>query len=51
MIVGRSEVIIGLASDPEDFPIQKAFIDPLHITRVEPINGKKPKSNGRKARN
>ncbi len=51
MIVGRSEVVIGLASDPEDFPQQKAFIDPVHITRIEPINGKKARSNGRKARN
>jgi hypothetical protein len=48
MIVGRTEIVIGLASGPEEFPKQKAYIDPLHITRIEPINGKDSLSNGRK---
>ena len=48
MIVGKSEVVIGLAATAEEFPQQKAYIDPLHITRIEPINGKKGRTNGRK---
>ena len=50
MLIGRTEVVIGLASDPDDFPKQKAFIDPVHITRIEPINGKRSRGNGRKER-
>lgn len=41
MLVGRTEVVIGLASGPDDFPDQKAYVDPLHITRIEPLNGKR----------
>jgi len=41
MLIGRTEIVIGLASDPDDFPEEKAYVDPLHITRIEPLNGKR----------
>ncbi len=50
MIVGRSEIVIGLASNPEDFPQEKAYIDPVHIKRIEPINGRRSRGGGRKSR-
>lgn len=49
MIVGRSQVTIGLARAADDFPDQNAYVDPVHITRIEPINGKKTRTNGRKS--
>jgi len=51
MIVGRSQITIGLARAADDFPEQDAYIDPLHITRIEPINGKRARGNGRKSSN
>ena len=49
MIVGKSQVTIGIAREASDFPEQNAYVDPLHITRIEPINGKKTRGNGRKS--
>ena len=40
MMVGRTEVVIGLLSDGDDVYDRFAFCDPVHITRIEPINGK-----------
>ena len=39
MLVSRSEVIIGLSRSPDEIPEKKAYLDPVHITRIEPING------------
>lgn len=40
MMVGRTEVIIGLESRRDDVFDRFAYCDPVHITRIEPINGK-----------
>lgn len=39
IIVGRTEVVIGLTGGNGDLPERFASIDPLHIVRIEPING------------
>jgi len=39
MIVLQHKVIVALAKKPGDIPKESAFIDPLHITRIEPLNG------------
>lgn len=39
MLVSRSEVVIGLNPGKDNFPERNAYVDPLHITRIEPING------------
>ncbi len=48
MMVGRTEVIIGLESTRDDVFDRFAYCDPVHITRIEPINGRRP--SGRKKR-
>ena len=50
MLVSRSEVIIGLSADPDEIPDKNAYLDPVHITRIEPINGKRSRGNGRRER-
>ena len=37
--VSRAEVVIGLGESPDNLPDQFAYCDPIHITRIEPING------------
>jgi len=39
IIVGRTEVVIGLTGGNGDLPERFASIDPLHFVRIEPING------------
>jgi len=39
MMVGRTEVVIGLATRGKDLFERLAYCDPDHITRIEPING------------
>ena len=41
MMVSRSEVVIGLLSNGAPVYDRFAYCDPLHITRIEPINGKR----------
>ena len=41
IFVMQREVVIGTASQGGEFPERAAYIDPIHITRVEPINGKR----------
>jgi len=48
MLVSRSEVIIGLSKNPEEIPDKKAYLDPVHITRIEPLNGNR--KSGRRRR-
>lgn len=50
MMVTRSKVIIGLKQTPGELPEQEAHVDPVHITRIEPLDGRKVRTNGRKAR-
>ncbi|MEK7711012.1 MAG: hypothetical protein AAB341_03865 [Planctomycetota bacterium] len=40
MMVGRTEVVIGLLTDGDDVYDRFAYCDPVHINRIEPINGK-----------
>jgi hypothetical protein len=40
VLVMQREVIIGLPKPGEQFPQHVAYCDLLHITRIEPINGK-----------
>lgn len=39
-MVGRTEVVIGLLTDGDDVYDRFAYCDPVHINRIEPINGK-----------
>lgn len=39
-LVTRTEVVIALASGDDDIPERSAYCDPVHITRIEPLNGK-----------
>jgi hypothetical protein len=40
VFVMRREVIIALPQRGGQFPERAVYCDPLHITRIEPINGK-----------
>jgi hypothetical protein len=40
LIVGRTEVILGSPGGNGDLPERFASIDPLHIVRIEPIDGR-----------
>ena len=40
MLVTRTEIVIGLAPKGTLIPDRSVYIDPIHITRIEPINGK-----------
>lgn len=42
-IVSRAEVIIALQAKDDDLPESFVYCDPVHITRIEPINGKPTK--------
>ncbi|MBN2579797.1 MAG: hypothetical protein JXB10_12480 [Pirellulales bacterium] len=45
VLVGQRDVVIGLPKPGEQFPRDMAYCDLLHITRIEPINGRtKPKT-------
>ena len=50
MMVGRTEVVIGLTSNGVDPYDRFAYCDPVHITRIEPINGKRAKRNPKRSR-
>lgn len=40
--VNHTEVVIGLQVGDDDLPERFAYCDPLHITRIEPIDGEPP---------
>ena len=42
-LVTRTEVAIALETTAGDLPERMVYCDPLHITRLEPLNAKKPK--------
>ncbi len=50
MMVGRTEVAIGLSSNGEGLHERLAYCDPVHITRIEPNNGKRTKRNPKRSR-
>jgi len=47
-LVTRREVVIGLPEAEGELPDRSVFCDPLHITRIEPIDGAKPDRRSRK---
>lgn len=51
MLLSRAEVVIGLNAGTDQFPERNAYVDPVHITRIEPVNGMrlKPKRKSRGA--
>ena len=42
VLVMQREVVIALPKPGEQFPRHHVYCDLLHITRIEPINGKAP---------
>lgn len=47
MLLIRAEVVIGLDPGDDQFPERNAYIDPVHITRIEPVNGRRRRSSTR----
>ena len=47
MLVTRTEVIIGLGGEDDELPESKVFCDPIHITRIKPIGGQRPRPKPR----
>ena len=50
MMVGRTEVFIGLLSDGDPVYDRFAYCDPVHITRIEVINGKRGRRKPKRSR-
>ena len=43
VLITRRELHVGIPSKPDDqIPDRTAFVNILHVTHIEPINGKKP---------
>lgn len=49
IMVGRSEVVIGLAQSKGEPFDRLAYCDPVHITRIEPLNGKRVRKPRKRA--
>lgn len=43
MFVTQREIIIGLEAGNGDIPERSVYIDPIHITRIEPVKQMKRK--------
>ena len=41
--VSRAEMVIGLEPTEDNIPDRFAYCDPVHITRIEPIDGTTPR--------
>jgi hypothetical protein len=41
--VSHLELVIGLPPFDEDVPDRFAYCDPIHVTRIEPLDGSKPR--------
>jgi hypothetical protein len=50
MMVGRTEVVIELLSDGDPVYDRFAYRDPVHITCIEPIDGKRARRNPKRSR-
>lgn len=48
MFVTRTEVVIAMDPGDDAVPERSAYCDPLHITRIEPLDGTKRKRTPRK---
>lgn len=49
-LVTRTEVAIALESPGEELPERMVYCDPLHVTRIELVNGPKPDRGHKKGR-
>ncbi len=49
-LVTRTEVAIAIRPAAGKLPDHMVYCDPLHITRIEPLNGAKSKSASKKRR-
>lgn len=47
MFVTRTEVVIGLGGGDDELPERSVYCDPVHITRIQPIDGKNRKRNSK----
>ncbi|MFH1110013.1 MAG: hypothetical protein V1790_12595 [Planctomycetota bacterium] len=47
MPVTKTEVVIAIDPGDDGIPERKVFCDPVHITRIEPVNGTKRKPQGK----
>ena len=47
-LVTRTEVAIALENGKDEVPERMVYCDPLHVTRIEPIDGTKPKPKTRR---
>jgi len=43
MLITRTEVVIALDPGDDEIPERSAYCDPIHITRIEPIDGDTPR--------
>ena len=50
MLVSRSEVVIGLDAGADRMAERNAYLDPIHITSIGPINEKRGRAAGKKRR-
>ena len=41
--VSRAEVVVGLDSDNGDVADRFAYCDPVHVVKIEPLDGNKPR--------
>lgn len=41
ILVGRRDVVISIELGDDDIPERFAYCDPVHITRIEPVNGQR----------
>ncbi|MBI2932728.1 MAG: hypothetical protein HYY16_13860 [Planctomycetes bacterium] len=49
ILVTPREIVIATPSRAEALPERLVFIDPVHITRIEPINGRRRRAKYRGA--
>jgi hypothetical protein len=42
-LVSRMDVVIAIDPGNDDVPERSVYCDPVHVTRIEPINGQDPK--------
>jgi hypothetical protein len=50
MLVSRAEVVIGLNAGADELPERNAYLDPVHITRIEPVNGNRMRGRPRRSK-
>jgi hypothetical protein len=48
MLLSRAEVVIGLDPGDDQFPERNAYVDPVRITRIEPVDGRRRTASRRR---